>query len=201
MNVIWFASQNESKIKELKELIPEMEIKSLSDLKSNLDIPENEPTFEQNALFKAKVLSELVKGIIIADDSGLSIPELNNFPGIYSARWANPEKDWNNINNMLLEKLLQNGLLNDQQRRAFFTSSIAFIDNNKNIEKIFTGVINGVIVSKQIGENGFAYDKIFKPDDCNKTFAEMSKEEKNLISHRNISIGKLRKYLKDNNYF
>ncbi|AUB31467.1 non-canonical purine NTP pyrophosphatase [Spiroplasma floricola] len=119
MKVIWFASQNENKIKEVKEMIPEMEVKSLNDLNDTLDIPENEPTFEENARFKAKTLSKIVDGIIIADDSGLSISNLNNFPGIYSARWANPEKDWNIINEMLLEKLLQNGLVNEKQRKAF----------------------------------------------------------------------------------
>ncbi|WP_157806926.1 non-canonical purine NTP pyrophosphatase [Spiroplasma floricola] len=86
-------------------------------------------------------------------------------------------------------------------KKGIFTSTIVFIDKEKEIEKVFTGIIDGTIVSKQIGENGFAYDKIFKPDNYDKTFAQMSKEEKNSISHRNISIEKLRNYLKNNNYF
>ncbi|QHX36595.1 RdgB/HAM1 family non-canonical purine NTP pyrophosphatase [Spiroplasma sp. BIUS-1] len=201
MSVIWFASQNENKIKEIKEMIPEMEVKSLNDLEKELDIPEDEPTFELNALFKAKTLSNLVEGIVIADDSGLSVVHLDNFPGIYSARWAKPEKDWNVINDMLLDKLMDNNLFNDEQRKAFFTSSIAVIDKERNIEEVFTGIVEGVIMYSQMGDNGFAYDKIFKPDGYDKTFAEMTKEEKNEISHRRISISKLREFLKENNYF
>ncbi|AUM62588.1 RdgB/HAM1 family non-canonical purine NTP pyrophosphatase [Spiroplasma monobiae] len=201
MNTIWFASQNDNKIKELKEMISELEIKSLNDLDELMEIPEDEPTFEMNALFKAKTLSEVVDGIVIADDSGLSVVELDNFPGIYSARWAKPEKNWNIINEMLLNKLMDNNLFNDEQRRATFTSSIAFVDKQKGIEKVFTGIVKGVIVYNQIGDNGFAYDKIFKPDGYDKTYAEMTNEEKNQISHRRISIEKLRDFLKENNYF
>ncbi|WP_338985559.1 RdgB/HAM1 family non-canonical purine NTP pyrophosphatase [Spiroplasma endosymbiont of Diplazon laetatorius] len=201
MSVLWFASQNENKIKEIREMIPEMEIKSLNDFDRNLDIPEDEPTFEDNALFKAKTFSNYVDGIVVADDSGLSVVELNNFPGIYSARWAKPETNWDVINDMLLDKLMDNNLFNDEQRKAFFTSSLAFVDKEKNVEEIFTGVVDGVIMYSQMGNNGFAYDRIFKPDGYNKTFAEMTKEEKNNISHRRLSITKLREYLKQNNYF
>ncbi|AGR42048.1 RdgB/HAM1 family non-canonical purine NTP pyrophosphatase [Spiroplasma diminutum] len=201
MNTLWFASQNLNKIKELKEMIPEMQIKTLMDLEDTLDIPENEPTFEDNALFKARTLSKIIEGPVIADDSGLSIIALDNFPGIYSARWAKPEKDWSKINDMLLNKMVDNNLFNDEQRNAFFTSSIAFIDQEKEVEEIFTGIVEGVIVYSQTGNNGFAYDKIFKPNNYDLTFAEMTKEQKNSISHRKISIDKLRKYLKDNKYF
>ncbi|ALD66274.1 RdgB/HAM1 family non-canonical purine NTP pyrophosphatase [Spiroplasma cantharicola] len=201
MSVLWFASQNLNKIKEMKEMIPEMEIKSLNDLKEVIDIPENEPTFEENALFKARTLANLIEGIVVADDSGLSIKNLDNFPGIYSARWAKPEKDWVKINELLLEKLRREKLIEGEERKAFFTSAIALIDKDKGIEEVFTGIVNGVIVDAQIGENGFAYDRIFKPNNFNKTFAQMTKEEKNAISHRKLSISKLREYLQKNNYF
>ncbi|WP_342258398.1 RdgB/HAM1 family non-canonical purine NTP pyrophosphatase [Spiroplasma endosymbiont of Dioctria linearis] len=201
MNVLWFASQNFNKIKEIKEMIPEMEIKSLNDLPDLIDIPEDEPTFEKNALFKAKTLSQIVEGVVVADDSGLSIKRLDNFPGIYSARWAKPETDWMKINDLLLKKLERENLMKSEDRKAFFTSSIALIDKNKGVEQVFTGIVNGVIVDSQIGENGFAYDRIFKPDNFDKTFAQMTKEEKNSISHRNRSITLLKEFLKKNNYF
>ncbi len=201
MNVLWFASQNSNKIKEIKEMIPEMEIKSLNDLPDLIDIPEDELTFEKNALFKAKTLSQIVEGVVVADDSGLSIKCLDNFPGIYSARWAKPETDWIKINDLLLDKLKRENLMKSEDRKAFFTSSIALIDKNKGVQQVFTGIVNGVIVDSQIGENGFAYDRIFKPDNFDKTFAQMTKEEKNSISHRNRSITLLKEFLKKNNYF
>ncbi len=201
MNVLWFASQNSNKIKEIKEMIHEMEIKSLNDLPDLIDIPEDELTFEKNALFKAKTLSQIVEGVVVADDSGLSIKCLDNFPGIYSARWAKPETDWIKINDLLLDKLKRENLMKSEDRKAFFTSSIALIDKNKGVQQVFTGIVNGVIVDSQIGENGFAYDRIFKPDNFDKTFAQMTKEEKNSISHRNRSITLLKEFLKKNNYF
>ncbi|AGR41043.1 RdgB/HAM1 family non-canonical purine NTP pyrophosphatase [Spiroplasma taiwanense] len=200
MKTIWFASNNENKINEMKYLFPEIEIKSIKNFNSNIDIPENEPTFEGNSLYKAKFLANLVGEPVIADDSGICIEGLNNFPGIYSARWAKPEKDWNIINKMVLDKMLENNLINQEDRKAYFISVTSFVDLKNNIEEIFIGKTEGIIVKEQLGENGFAYDKIFKPLNCELTYAQMSKEEKSKISHRRKSIDLLKKFLKDHKY-
>lgn len=199
MKKIWIATNNEGKIKDFKTILTDYEIKTLKDLDKNIDIPENENTFEGNSLAKAKYLAKIVNEKVIADDSGICIDNLDNFPGVYSARWANPLTDWSKINDKLLSKLEEANLLTPNDRKAHFISCITFLDEKNNIHKTFVGRVDGIISFEQKGENGFAYDKIFIPNGYTKTFAEMTFEEKNSISHRRQAIELMKKFFKDYN--
>ncbi|AHI52794.1 RdgB/HAM1 family non-canonical purine NTP pyrophosphatase [Spiroplasma culicicola] len=195
MKTIWIATNNPSKVKEFKYLLPEYEIKTLNDIDPNIDIPEDGATFEENALIKARYLKDKVKGIILADDSGLCIESLNNFPGIYSARWAKPETDWIKIVDLLLAKMKEEGLTDIDQRKAYFNSTIALIDTKNNIEKLFSFQVHGHILDKQYIQNGFAYDTIFRPLGKEITFSQMNFEEKQTMSHRFGVIKQVKEYL------
>ena len=199
MKKIWIATNNEGKIKDFKTILTDYEIKTLKDLDKNMDIPENENTFEGNSLAKAKYLAKIVNEKVIADDSGICIDNLDNFPGVYSARWAKPLTDWSEINDKLLSKLEEAKLLTPNDRKAHFISCITFLDEKNNIYKTFVGRVDGIISFKQKGENGFAYDKIFIPNGYTKTFAEMTFEEKNSISHRRQAIELMKNFFKEYN--
>ncbi len=199
MKKIWMATNNEGKIKDFKTILTDYEIKTLKDLDNNIDIPENENTFEGNSLAKAKYLAKIVNEKVIADDSGICIDNLDNFPGVYSARWAKPLTDWSKINDKLLSKLEEANLLAPNDRKAHFISCITFLDEKNNIHKTFVGRVDGIISFEQKGENGFAYDKIFIPNGYTKTFAEMTFEEKNSISHRRQAIELMKNFLKEYN--
>ncbi|AHB36253.1 RdgB/HAM1 family non-canonical purine NTP pyrophosphatase [Spiroplasma apis] len=199
MKKIWIATNNEGKIKDFKTILTDYEIKTLKDLDKNIDIPENENTFEGNSLAKAKYLAKIVNEKVIADDSGICIDNLDNFPGVYSARWAKPLTDWSKINDKLLSKLEEANLLAPNDRKAHFISCITFLDEKNNIHKTFVGRVDGIISFEQKGENGFAYDKIFIPNGYTKTFAEMTFEEKNSISHRRQAIELMKNFFKEYN--
>jgi XTP/dITP diphosphohydrolase len=189
MSSILFASHNSHKAKEIASLLPpHLKLITLSDLNYNEDIPETGITLKENALIKAKFSYQKFNCNCFADDSGLEVEILNNEPGVYSARFAGPQK--NDDANM--EKLL-NSLEDIKNRTARFKTVIAFIFDGK--EYFFEGIINGKITYAKCGTNGFGYDPIFIPDGYTKTFAEMSSEEKNSISHRAIAVKKLIEFL------
>ncbi|AXK51246.1 RdgB/HAM1 family non-canonical purine NTP pyrophosphatase [Spiroplasma alleghenense] len=192
---IWVATANINKVEEFKVLLPNYEIKSLLDFKEVLDIPEDFETFEENALFKAQTLYDIIDETVIADDSGLCIFGLDNFPGVKSARWASPEKDWNKINDKLLEKMLEHKLNSIDQRQASFVTVIAIFNKKLNIKEVFRGEIQGTILTKLTGNQGFGYDPIFAPSNHQNSFAQMSTSEKNKYSHRAIACQKLREFL------
>jgi len=190
---ILVATNNAHKIEELKALIniDNCELFSMKDLNINLDIEENGSTFEENASIKVKALYEYINNpeyIVIADDSGLCVDYLNGEPGIYSARFSGG----NDADNR--KKLLT--VLTDvpnEKRGAHFNCTIALINNGELIT--FEGICNGIITEKEIGENGFGYDSLFFYPEFNKTFAELSSEEKNEVSHRANAVKKLKEYL------
>ena len=184
-----FATNNQHKLKEISHLMGDsFQLKSLHDLKISEDIPEDYATLEENALFKARYINVLTGKDVFADDTGLEIDALNGRPGVHSARFAGADKNFEaNIDKVLL-------LLNRvENRRARFRTIIALVLNGN--EYIFEGKVNGSILDKRRGTNGFGYDPIFVPEGLAQTFAEMSLSEKNIISHRAEAFVKLKAFL------
>lgn len=184
-----FASHNENKVSEVRNILPSnFKIISLNDLNFYDEIPENENTIEKNSIFKSNFIFEKFKLNVFADDTGLEIKALNNLPGVKSARYAGPEKNSSKNLNKVLDELKNNNF-----RKAKFKTVISLIFNGKLY--LFQGLINGEITHNKIGNKGFGYDSIFRPNNSVKTFGEMSFVEKNKISHRAIAINKLKKFL------
>jgi XTP/dITP diphosphohydrolase len=189
---IVFATHNEHKLTEIADLLgSSFTLLSLKDLDIKGDIPEDLPTLEGNALFKAKYIYDATGMNVFADDTGLEIEELGGRPGVHSARFAGIQKDFNANTEKVLE--LMKGKKN---RRARFRSVIALILNGS--EYLFEGIVSGTIRNNKRGTKGFGYDPIFVPDGENKTFAEMSLYEKNRISHRALAFEKLKLFLSQN---
>lgn len=187
------ATNNSHKVEELKKLInlPNFELLSMKELDINLDIEENGSTFTENASIKAQTLYNHINNpeyIVIADDSGLCVDYLNGQPGIYSARFSGGNDSDN-------RKKLLDALKNvpTENRGAHFNCTIALV--YKNELKTFEGICNGIITEKEFGENGFGYDSLFFYPEFNKTFAELSSNEKNEVSHRANAVKKLKTYL------
>ena len=186
-----FATQNENKAQEIQSLLPEyFKIITLKDIRCFDEIPETAETLEENSLLKASFISETYNLNCFADDTGLEIEALDNRPGVYSARYAGPEKSAAaNINKVLLE------LEGKVERNAQFRTLITLILNKSTFS--FEGIVRGEIISEKRGENGFGYDPIFVPEGKIKTFAEMSLEEKNKHSHRARAFQKMIEFLND----
>lgn len=189
-----FASSNNHKINEIKKLLPEnIELLGLNDIQCFDEIPETAETIEGNAILKADFIKNNYGLNCFADDSGLEIEALNGQPGVYSARYAGEPKDDNkNIDKVLFE------LHNQTNRKANFKTMICLNLNDK--QYLFTGIVNGSIINAKKGDNGFGYDPIFVPDGFDKTFAQMTFEEKNQISHRAKAVMQMIDFLKNNEY-
>ena len=180
-----FASNNKNKIQEIQALVPNtIQIVSLEDIGCTEDIPETADTIEGNAILKANYVTEKYGYNCFADDTGLEVDALNGAPGVYSARYAGEQKDANNNMDKLLSELEDKS-----NRKANFKTVIALNLNGK--QNLFTGIINGKIIEEKIGTNGFGYDPIFVADGYEKTFAELTMEEKSTISHRGIAVKEL----------
>ena len=180
-----FATSNQNKVLEIQKILPKkFNIKSLKDLNYFEDVPENETTIEGNAVFKAKYIYKKFNINVFADDTGLEVEALNGEPGVHSARYAG--KTRNSEKN--IKKLLKN-LKNIKNRNARFKTVIALIIDNKL--HTFSGIVEGYILGSPKGNNGFGYDPIFCPNGFDKSFAELTIKEKNLISHRSLAMKKL----------
>jgi len=185
-----FASNNINKIKEIQQLVPsEIKILSLKDIGCEVDIPETADTIEGNAILKANYITEHYGYACFADDSGLEIEALNGAPGVYSARYAGSQRNDDDNMNKVLEQLH-----NEPNRKANFKTVIALNMNGE--QHLFTGIINGEIIREKRGTNGFGYDPVFVADGYQKTFAELSMEEKATISHRGKAVKQLVSFLK-----
>lgn len=184
MKELLFATQNLHKLEEINQLITQFEIKSAFDYGITEDIPETGATLADNALQKARYVFEKTNKNCFADDTGLEIDALNGEPGVYSARYAGPERDATKNMALVLEKL---GDRNN--RTARFKTVIALIYQGK--EYLFEGAVEGEITETLSGKAGFGYDPIFKPRGEKKTFAEMTAEEKNSMSHRARAVKEL----------
>ena len=188
-----FASNNKNKIQEIQALVPNIiQIVSLEEIGCIEDIPETADTIEGNAILKANYVTEKYGFDCFADDTGLEVDALNGAPGVYSARYAGEQKDANDNMNKLLSELSDK-----KNRKANFKTVIALNLNGK--QNLFTGIINGKIIEEKIGTNGFGYDPIFVADGYEKTFAELTMEEKSTISHRGIAVKELILFLQKQN--
>lgn len=189
---IIFASNNKNKVEEVQKQLPDsIQIVTLEEIGHLEDIDEYGKTIEENAIIKADFISEKYQLPCFADDTGLEIEALNGAPGVYSARFAGEEKNAEKNMNLVLEKL--DGISN---RSAQFKTVIALNINNK--QHLFEGIVKGQITTEKIGDNGFGYDPIFQPENFEQTFAEMTLEEKNRLSHRGLAVEKLIAFLKEN---
>ncbi len=189
-----FATHNPNKLQEIQALLPQtITLLSLDDIGCTEDIPETAQTLEENALIKANYVKQKYGYDCFADDTGLEVESLNNDPGVYSARYAGEQNDAEANMNKLLTEL--NGITN---RKAQFRTVIALITQSQ--EKLFTGICKGVILKEKKGEKGFGYDPVFQPVGYSKTFAQLSREEKNKISHRGKAIQLLIQFLSKPDY-
>lgn len=185
---IVFATNNPNKLKEVKLLLPTIEILSLQDIGCFEDIPETAETLEGNAILKADYVTQKYGFNCFADDTGLEVDALNGTPGVYSARYAG--ENCNSEDN--IQKLLSE-LKNSTNRTAQFKTIIA-LNLNTN-QTLFEGICKGKILTNKHGEKGFGYDPIFKPNGFDKSFAEMTMQEKGVISHRGKAIQQLIQFL------
>lgn len=189
---IILASNNKNKLSELKQILSPLgyEIVSQSEAGINIEVEENGKTFEENSFIKAKAIYDITKSAVIADDSGLEVDYLNKAPGVYSHRYAGENAtDKDRCEKILLEL---NGVPYEN-RTARFVCVICYIDENGK-ETLLRGECEGFIGKEMRGNNGFGYDPIFMIGD--KSFAEISSEEKNKISHRANALKKLTCVLK-----
>ncbi len=189
MQDIVFATNNSHKLEEIRRIIGgKFRILSLKEIGCEDDIPETADTLEGNAIMKARYVKQHYGYDCFADDTGLMVNALDGAPGVYSARYAGPGHD--SVANMsLLLKNLQ-GITN---RRARFVTVIALILNG--VETTFEGQVEGRILTEPHGADGFGYDPVFQPDESDMSFAEMSADAKNAISHRGRATEKLMAYL------
>ena len=189
-----FASHNEHKTTEIRQLLPpDIQLLSLNDLNYHDEIEESAATLEGNALLKATHVFSLFKLPCFADDSGLEVAALDNRPGVYSARYAGePKNDDRNI-----AKLLDD-LKESTNRSARFRTVITLILPTTSLS--FEGIIEGKITHEKKGSNGFGYDPVFQPIESSITFAQMSMEQKNTISHRALALEKMISFLSLNKF-
>ena len=186
MNKIVLASNNKHKISEIKTILKDYEIVPMSDVGFTEDIVEDGETFKDNALIKAKTISEYLNTLgtpypVLADDSGLCVTALNLAPGVYSARFAGNHNDKANRDKLIME------LQNHEDKSAYFECDlILYNPDGSYIHSI--GRTHGNIINEERGDTSFGYDCIFKSNDLNKTFGEATHEEKNSVSHRGRAL-------------
>ena len=197
MRRLIFATGNEHKMVEIREILGELpvEILSMKDVGIKADIVENGNTFEENALIKAKEVCKLAGEMVLADDSGLEIDYLNGEPGIYSARYMGEDTSYDIKNQALLDRL--DGV-EDAKRTARFVCAIAAAFPDGGTETV-RGTMEGIIGHEIAGENGFGYDPIFYLPEYGCTSAELAPEKKNELSHRGEGLRKMRAVIEAHN--
>lgn len=185
---ILIATKNVGKADEFKRIFGKkgITVKTLLDLKDVPGIIEDGKTFEENALKKAQTLTDKLNMAVLADDSGLSVDYLNGQPGVFSARYASDHDDAAN-RKKVLEKLAG---VDEKNRTAHFNCALVVTAPNKK-PLVKMGVVDGIITTSEKGENGFGYDSIFYYPEFKRTFAELTQDEKNKVSHRGRAIEKL----------
>lgn len=172
-----FATNNPNKLEELRCILPDYAILGLKDVGIDEDIPETGATLEENAIIKAQYLFDISGKPSFAEDTGLEVFALDGAPGVHTARYAGDERDPNKNMDLLLQNLMDK-----VDRTARFRTVIAYISNQGR--ELFEGIVTGTIAYEKSGIGGFGYDPAFIPDGYDKTFASLSKEIKNNISHR-----------------
>ena len=185
-----FASSNKNKIFEIQSMLPEsIQILSLEDIGCFEEIPETADTIEGNAILKANYVTSKYGYACFADDTGLEVAALNGEPGVFSARYAGEQRNADDNMNKLLDELFEK-----DNRKAQFKTVIALNINGQ--QELFSGIAEGEITLQKTGTKGFGYDPIFQPIGYKETFAELSLEIKNEISHRGKATQKLINFLK-----
>ncbi|WP_342510906.1 XTP/dITP diphosphatase [Sporosarcina sp. FSL K6-1522] len=190
MKEVLIATNNRGKAKDFETLFQPfgVQVLTLNDIEEAIDVEETGVTFEENAILKAETVARLLNKIVIADDSGLEIDALNGAPGVYSARYAGTEKsDEANIDKVLAEL----GTVPTEGRTARFRCVLAVAGPGLQTET-FSGSCEGLIHTERKGTNGFGYDPIFYVPEQERMMAELSPEEKSLISHRGAALAKLK---------
>ena len=190
MKEIIFSTHNSHKLEEVRQMLSGiMKVTGLNELGLTEDIPENATTLEGNARLKMNFLYDKFGKNCFADDTGLEVEALGGNPGVYSARYAGEPADSERNIDLLLKNLE-----NTTNRKARFRTVIALKLNGE--EYLFEGIVEGEILRERQGEKGFGYDSVFRPEGLDRSFAEMSSEEKHQISHRGRAVRKLVEFLK-----
>lgn len=187
-----FATNNKHKLQEVRDIVGDrVEVLSLADIDCHDDIPETADTLQGNALIKARHIYEKYGLDCFADDTGLEVEAIDGAPGVYSARYAGEDCD----SEANMRKLLEN-LTGKTNRNAQFRTVIALIINGE--EMLFNGIVKGTIATEKKGDSGFGYDPVFVPEGYSESFAQMSGEMKNSMSHRFRATRQLADFLKEN---
>lgn len=189
MKQIVIATNNQGKLKEIKQILKNYEIRTLRDVNCKIEVEENQETFEGNSKKKAKEISEATQMPCIADDSGLCIEAFDGWPGVYTARFLGENSTPRQRNEAILEKMKD---LKGVERKAKVVCVMTYYENGEFI--VAKGEIEGKIAEELRGENGFGFDEIFELEN-GKTYAELTAEEKNEISHRKRALENLQKQL------
>ncbi|KXK36677.1 MAG: RdgB/HAM1 family non-canonical purine NTP pyrophosphatase [Saprospiraceae bacterium] len=190
--ILLFATANHNKLKEIRVILPDYDIKGLADLEIHDDILEVGSTLSENAIIKAQYLFNKTGLLSLSEDTGLEVDALGGLPGVHTARYAGDEKDPDqNIVKLLRE------LRGKEDRSARFRTVIAMIDKDET--HLFEGVVEGRIAEGKKGSGGFGYDPVFIPDGYEQTFAELSADIKKMISHRARAVKKLVDFLQNKN--
>jgi XTP/dITP diphosphohydrolase len=186
-------TNNQDKVLEIKEMLKEtnLNIKTLADLKIKIEVVEDKDSLEGNALKKAQAMWKKAKMPCTADDTGLFVDALEGAPGVYAARYAGENATYEDNRRKLIKELEGIPLMS---RTAYFRTVVCYYYGKGKYE-IFDGVCEGKILLQERGEKGFGYDAVFLPNNSEKTFAELSTEEKNQISHRAKAFEKFKEYL------
>ena len=185
------ATNNGHKLEEIQDIIgADVDLVSLSDIGCFEELPETQSTLEGNSLQKAEHVFQNYKVPCFADDTGLEVEELNGEPGVYSARYAGEHKNSDDNIDLLLKKLD-----NISNRKARFRTVITLVGFHEQ-PVTFEGIVEGTIINERRGASGFGYDPVFIPEGYTKTFAEMTLQEKSMLSHRAIALRKLETFLK-----
>ncbi len=185
------ATNNKGKLKELGEMLSGFNVLSQQEVGANVDVEETGTTYEENALLKARAVREYTNKYIIADDSGLEVDVLDGAPGLYSARYAGDGTTPDQGMDKLLENLKPYA---PEEKTAHFISCIVLIEPD-GTERSFYGRCDGFITDKKIGDGGFGFDPIFFFPEYKKTFAQLTPDEKNAVSHRRKALMALKEYL------
>ena len=190
---IIFATGNENKMKEIREILGDLgfEIVSMKEEGISVDIVEDGESFEENAMIKAEAVAKLCNDIVLADDSGLEVDYLDKAPGIYSARFMGEDTSYDIKNQAIIDKL--DGVPKEKRAARFVCAIAAVLPSGKKIST--RGTIEGMIGYEIKGENGFGYDPIFYVEEFGCTTAEISPQEKNRVSHRGNALRAMRKEL------
>lgn len=187
---VCFATNNAKKLEEIRQLLePQYQVKSLADIGCQEELPETGSTLEANSKQKAQYVWDHYGVACFADDTGLEIEALGGEPGVYSARYAGPERDNNANIDLVLQKLE-----GKEDRSARFRTVITWVQ--EDLVRQFEGIVEGEILKERAGSKGFGYDPVFRPEGEERSFAQMSMEEKNNISHRGRALKKFVDFLR-----